>query len=74
MKKVICVILLTALLIGILSACGAFKCDCCGNFTVGKKHDVKGMVYMGGAEDAAFLHSIMGPQTVCDDCIEYFGE
>ena len=71
MKRLICVVLLAVMLVCMLSACGVFKCDCCGKMIVGNKHDVQGKVFNGGAEVGVAL--LMNPfQEVCDNCIEYF--
>ena len=73
MKRLICVVLLAVMLVCLLSACGVFKCDCCGKMIVGNKHDVKGKVFSGGADALPETAFLMNPfQEVCDDCIDYF--
>ena len=55
MKKIICVVLLVALMATLLTACGVFECDLCGENKFGIKH-----------EESLFGETI----TYCDDCKE----
>ena len=38
MKRLICVFLLVVMLASLLTACGKFECDLCGEEKSGKKH------------------------------------
>ena len=39
MKKLICVVLLVVVIATMLTACGKFKCDLCGEEKSGKKYE-----------------------------------
>ena len=45
MKKMICVILLIALMAGMLSACSVFKCDICRKTKFGDPNELFGLTY-----------------------------
>ena len=55
MKKLICVVLLIAMMATLLTACGVFECDICGESKFGAKH-----------EETLFGETI----TYCQDCKE----
>ena len=53
MKKLICILLVVVMMATMLTACGKFKCDLCGEEKSGKKHE----------------ESMLGESVViCDDC------
>lgn len=55
MKRVICVLLLVVMLATLLTACGKFQCDLCGEEKTGKKYE----------------EEVLGqPVTYCKDCYE----
>ena len=39
MKRLICVLMLVAIMATMLTACGKFKCDVCGEEKTGKKYE-----------------------------------
>ena len=55
MKKLICVLLLVAIAVSVLTACSKFECDLCGEEKFGKKHESE---FLGKEID------------ICDDCYE----
>lgn len=64
MKKLICVILLVACLVSVLTACGSLTCGLCGEWIFGGGHKT-------------YNPYLMEKRTiyVCDDCYsEHFGE
>ena len=55
MKKIICVLLLVVVVASLLTACGKFECDLCGEEKTGKKYTEK----------------VLGQEvTYCKDCYE----
>ena len=59
MKKLICVLLLVVVIATMLTACGKFKCDFCGEEKTGKKYE----------------REMLGEEVViCKDCYEELEE
>ena len=55
MKKIICSVLLLVSVLFVLTSCGKFTCDACGEEKSGKKHEVEFMGESG---------------VLCDDCYD----
>ena len=59
MKRLICVFLLVVMLASLLTACGKFECDLCGEEKSGKKHK----------------EELLGEEVViCNDCYKELEE
>ena len=59
MKRLICVFLLVVMLASLLTACGKFECDFCGEEKTGKKYE----------------RELLGQEVdICKDCYEELEE
>jgi hypothetical protein len=59
MKKLICVLLVVVMMATLLTACGKFKCELCGEEKSGKKHEGE----------------VLGEKVVyCDECYKELEE
>lgn len=55
MKKLVCLLLLVAMVATLFVGCGSFECDLCGKESDGEKHEVE----------------VLGDEVVyCDDCYD----